>query len=159
MALCLICLPYLFAKTVLIRPKSNKKVQWRPSKLEVQQAFIVHLKTAEEVQPFLERRSKKYSDLQETCQPVVIIIGETLREYEVLLSINNFIYKPGNLLKTLDVIFKIFHVLQLKYPAECEHVWNFIQKTVYNMKTDWDKTFVVVEQLISDLDQQIVHSG
>lgn len=111
MALCLICLPYLFAKTVLIRPKSNKKVQWRPSKLEVQQAFIVHLKTAEEVQPFLERRSKKYSDLQETCQPVVIIIGETLREYEVLLSINNFIYKPGNLLKTLDVIFKIFHVL------------------------------------------------
>ncbi|CAH1155017.1 unnamed protein product [Phaedon cochleariae] len=163
-ALGLLILPYLFAKTQLIAPKQkqdkednskkNKRVQWRPSRAEVQESFIVHLKSATELQPFLERRNSKYANLQQSCQPVIILVGSNLTKLEPIINFNNLKFSVGNLLKTVDVAFKLFHVINLKYPVECDHVWMFIQKYVYEISTPYDTTHVVVEQLYSDLLQQ-----
>lgn len=140
--------------THLIRNKGkNKKIQWRPSKAEVQESFVVHLPALIEIEEFLERRKNKYADLKETCQPVIIILGKSLIESEVLVSVNNLVYKAGNITRSVDITYKLFHVLSLKYPVECEHVWYFIQKYVYGMSTPWDKSFIVVEELLSTLEQ------
>lgn len=154
-ALALLVLPYLYPRTYIIRKKqNNKKSQWKPSKLETQESFVVHLKVTSDVGPHLERRKNKHAHLNETSQPLVIIVGGNLSRYECLISLNDQLYSVDNLSKAIDVTFKIFHVLHLKYPAESEHIWLFIQKFVYDIKTPWDTQHIGVEEMISNFQQQ-----
>ena len=38
-----------------------------------------------------------------------------------------------NLLKAVDVAFKMFYVLDLEYPWQCSVTWEFIQKVLYGI--------------------------
>lgn len=152
----MLLLPYLYPRNYIIRKKqNNKKTLWKPSKLETQESFVVHLKVTSDVQTHLERRKNKYAYLKETSQPLVIIVGSDFKRYECLISLNDLLYSVDNLYKAIDVTYKIFHVLHLKYPAECEHLWMFIQKFIYEMNTPWDTQHVGVEEMISNLQQHI----
>lgn len=41
--------------------------------------------------------------------------------------------------------------LNTKYPREAEHVWEFVQKGIYNINTAYDRNFNSVLNLIHDL--------
>jgi len=59
------------------------------------------------------------NDKQQASQAFVIIAGQALLQ--------------NTLLQAIDVYFKAFYVLDLKYPKQCEHVWEFLQTVVYEM--------------------------
>ena len=59
------------------------------------------------------------NDNQHASQAFVIIDGQAL-EHDALLQ-------------AIDVCFKPFFILDIKYPKQCEHVWEFLQSAVYEM--------------------------
>jgi hypothetical protein len=47
--------------------------------------------------------------------------------------------------------FKIFHVFNVEYPIESNDVWLFIQTFFYNIKTKYDKSNVIIQQISVEL--------
>lgn len=69
----------------------------------------------------------------ESPQPIVIIIGETLDEITVLIE--DILYKFKTIFKAVDICFKIIHGLKMRYPDQSKHVWIFLQKVIFNIET------------------------
>lgn len=59
------------------------------------------------------------NDDHHASQAFVIIAGQALEQ--------------DALLQAIDVCFKAFFILDIKYPKQCEHVWEFLQSVIYEM--------------------------
>lgn len=95
------------------------------------------------------RRQERAIKQKETLQPYIIAIGSQLTAIETFyIIIDDIMYKMENVLKAVDILYKIFQVLNVKYPSACEQVWLFIQKYIYGRTTEWDKYDKSVMNLI-----------
>ncbi|XP_070852414.1 uncharacterized protein [Drosophila suzukii] len=95
--------------------------------------------------------SKNYSNL-ETVQPFVFVEGQgatSLKSFFVYFD--KTIYKFDSFIQSLDICFKIFNTLDLKYPPASELSWNFIQQYFYNIYTEYDKKSANLSSLLSFL--------
>ncbi|KAK0156846.1 hypothetical protein PV327_011578, partial [Microctonus hyperodae] len=45
-------------------------------------------------------------------------------------------YQMSSFLQGLDICFKSFHVLNVHYPLDSEHIWLIIQRVLYEFNTD-----------------------
>lgn len=144
-------LPFLMTTSIIKQDKANKK-QWRPSKCEVLQSFICHLKSAAEIEETIKRRKAKLQELGLTLQPFIIVVGATVKEISArYIVLNNLRYELPSILKSVDACFKLIFALNAEYSAECKHVWQFIQKVLFKMSTKYDKIFTTVRALATDL--------
>jgi len=64
---------------------------------------------------------------------------------------DELLYKLESPLRALDVCFKAYHSLHLKYPVQSYGVWLLIQKAVYNFDTAWDEKRTAVHTLLPSL--------
>lgn len=64
---------------------------------------------------------------------------------DIHVSSDSFMYKAPSVLKAIDICFTLTHVLNLKYPYESEHVWLFIQRAMYDMKTRYDNVPNIID--------------
>lgn len=100
------------------------------------------------------RRKETARKLKDTVQPYIIAVGPQLTTVEAFyIIIDDLMYKMDNVLKAIDILYKIFQVINIKYPAGCEQVWLFIQQYIYGRKTKWDKNDKSVMNLIDQLNR------
>lgn len=77
---------------------------------------------------------------KQTVQPFIIIVGLSLREIEsYYVVVDNILYKLDNILRAIDICFKVFMVLDVQYPIECEQIWLFFQQYIYKQSSKHDK--------------------
>ncbi|XP_060846086.1 uncharacterized protein LOC132925734 [Rhopalosiphum padi] len=144
-------LPFLFLPITTKRKKGQPAC--RPSKVEVRDSFITHLRSHSEVKETITRRKEKYARLGITLQPLVIMVGPDINSIsQYFVFVDETYYVLNSIVHAVDCCFKVIHALNLQYPIECLPVWTFIQKGFYKMKTSWDTEYVSVNSLLSDLD-------
>ncbi|KAL5246036.1 hypothetical protein ACI65C_013444 [Semiaphis heraclei] len=144
-------LPFLFFPITTKRKKGQPAC--RPSKVEVRDSFITHLRSHSEIKETITRRKVKYARLGITLQPLVIIIGPNLNSIsQYFVLVDETYYVVNSIVHAVDCCLKLIHALNLQYPIECLPIWTFIQKEFYKMKTSWDTEYVSVNSLLSDLD-------
>ena len=62
-------------------------------------------------------------------QPYVIIVGETLDRIEdPFVNINKTLYSMESSFRAIDICYKVFHVLNAKYPPGSEQIWLLLQQ-------------------------------
>lgn len=143
-------LPFLFSTATTKRKRG--KYTWKPSKIEMKDGFITHIKSHSEHQETITRRKDKFFQLGLTLQPLVIIIGSNINEItQFFVYVNGTYYVLNSILSSVDCCFKAIHALNLEYPLESIPVWSFVQKGFYKMNTAWDTEFVSVNSLLSDI--------
>jgi len=136
-------LPFLVSPITKKRKKGN--VAWRPSKLEMKDGFITHIKSHTELQDTVSRRKEKYSKLGVTLQPLIIIVGPNCNEIsQYFILVDDTYYVLNSILTAVDCCFKIIHALNLQYPYESLPVWTLIQKGFYQIETLWDTVSMFV---------------
>lgn len=146
-------IPLLMTTANFSQTKSKKsKGLWRPSKLEMQEGFITHVKTAAEIEETITRRKVKLSNYDLTLQPFIIIVGPTIKEINArYIVVNTVRYEVTSIMNAVDACFKIIFILNAQYPAESTNVWQFIQIALFKKKTKYDKIYTTVNTLITDL--------
>lgn len=78
------------------------------------------------------RRQERATKLKETVQPYIIAIGPQLTAIEAFyIIIDDIMYKMENVLKAVDILYKIFQVLNVKYPSACEHRFGYLYKNIF----------------------------
>lgn len=143
-------LPFLF-NPIATKRKKGKPI-WKPSKTEMKDGFITHIKSHSELQETITRRKDKFAQIGYTLQPLIIIVGPSINAiFQYFVYIDGTYYVLNSILSSVDCCFKIIHALNLEYPLESIPVWSFIQKGFYKINTPWDTEFVSVNSLLSDL--------
>lgn len=166
-------IPILCPSNARIKTPGDKKT-WRPTIAESIDAFICHIKVRylfvinfivcdnilnkiklqvpAELERVKRQRRERYAKLKETVQPYIIAVGSELTTAkEFYIIIDDILYKFENVLRAVDITYKIFQVLHIKYPSACEQIWLFLQKYVYGYTTKWDKHDKSVMNLIDKL--------
>lgn len=91
--------------------------------------------------------------MKQTVQPFIIIVGLSLREIEsYYVVVDDILYKLDNILRAIDICFKIFMVLDAQYPIECEQIWLFFQLYIYKQPTKHDKVIKFVIEFRENID-------
>lgn len=114
----------------------------------------MHVSTANDLYIAVKKLTDDSVASKTTVQPIICVVGTDLSDIQdFYVYYFNTYYKLPNIMKSIDVCFKIFHVFNLKYPLECSAVWNLIQKYIYDIHTDYDEKTALLETLIADLKQ------
>jgi hypothetical protein len=53
----------------------------------------------------------------------------------IFIEIAETTFQIENFVSGFQVLFKLIHALLIQYPAECVHIWKFIEKLLYNIDT------------------------
>lgn len=92
----------------------------------------------------------KYS-VGDAIQPCILIVGTVSKPLEILVYFDGIKYTFFSPIKALDICFKIFHVFNIEYPIQSFYVWIFVQKTFYNIVNNYDKSCLLVNQVINEI--------
>lgn len=63
----------------------------------------------------------------------------------------NIFYKLPNLVFALDVAFKTFQVLDLKYPKECQTVWRYFRSYIFEIPVTNNEKDNVLVTILNDI--------
>lgn len=139
-------------RKIKINKQTNKKQVVKSSIADGRNSFLLWGCTHSELQSNLKSTIDNcYSD-KSTIQPMICAIGNDifdLKEYFVYFS--NIFYKFENIVKSVDICFKLFQVLDLKYPCDSKLVWTLIQQYFYNIKLKSDEKSGSLSALLNDL--------
>lgn len=50
-------------------------------------------------------------------------------------------YQFTSVSEGFDTLFKLFNTINIKYPPQCQHLYQLIQKCVYKINTQYDIVF------------------
>jgi len=116
--------------------------------------FNIFLQNAAQVKEIYDQKETKANKYGFTVQPYVTLLcphpNDDLAVTASYVVINKFVYKVETPLKAVDICFKSFFALNLSYPTECDHVWEFVQKFFYDISTNHDKQYQSVDNTIND---------
>lgn len=89
-----------------------------------------------------DQRREKFSSLGRPLQPFPIVVVD--KEKTVVQSyahINNVLFELESPTSAIDFCFKTCFLLNANYPPEARIAWQFIQKNLYDKKSDFDINF------------------
>lgn len=142
--------------TASVQQKKKRSLQagqtWKPSKAEVREGFIKHVKSSAEISQVIELRLATLRKKGSPSQPYIIIVGESLEKINTFLIVANrsIIYETQSIMHAVDSCYKIVWALNLEYGIDTYPVWFFIQKALYKMTSAFDKGSTATESLLTD---------
>lgn len=128
---------------------SNIKNGKRPTKVEVQESFIIHFKTLCEAQQYEEELKEK----ENPVEPHIVVIGESLTNIkQSYFIVGDRQYFFNDFFETIENCFYYLSGFQIKYPAKCNHIWNFLQIAIFKIINESQPRLPAIEYLLNEFD-------
>lgn len=128
------------SKSYLLQEGTKKKIICKTSIKTAQDSFLKRVNSASNLKTELEKITNNAFEIKGKLQPLMVCVGPNMLDLnEFYVYFYPILYKCETFAKCIDTCFKIYMVLNLKYPIECELVWTFIQKFFFNIQTEFDK--------------------
>lgn len=125
---------------------------WRPSKSEVRDGFILHVRSDADIEAHIIKRKTKLAEFNLTLQPLIIVVGESLKEVQsYIVVVNTTKYFFNHIVEAVDSYLKIIFTLNAKFSEESKSAWLVIQQGFYKIKTNFDKTPTTTSTLLTEL--------
>lgn len=146
----LLCLGYLFPP--VFRKKRDYNSKQKPSKIDIQNAFVSHFTTVTAFKLHVESLKAIESQKQtvERLHPLGFILGDLADPTQlsfVIKILDIELTFERDIWTGMDVLFKMFFGYQAFYPTAAQHVWLFWQQEIYKIKTNNDKKVFTVAYL------------
>ncbi|KAJ1518849.1 hypothetical protein ONE63_011552 [Megalurothrips usitatus] len=132
---------------------NRSKPNWRPTRQEMRDSFLLHVDTRAVLKETLRNRQNRLSQFGFSNQPLPIIVGNANNNKECLVVFDQVKYVVETPMKAVDIAFKSYHSLHAEYPAESEQIWSFLQKAVYKFKSKWDRYIDSTEILVREFNE------
>lgn len=141
--------------TIVLKPVSKKIVKNRTSKItiaESRNALFFFAPTHLELRSAIKNTIDCIFFKKRTVQPFMCGVGNSLMEIEEYFVYFAWTYyKFDNIIKSLDICFKIYHVLNLEYANDCKLIWLFLQEYFYEMPIASNDTCTSLSAFLGDL--------
>ncbi|CAG5085114.1 Protein of unknown function [Cotesia congregata] len=124
----------LFSPDQTIKQKKESK-SFKPSGKEMQNAFMLHVKTIANIDANVSKRIEKLSQHNYTLQPYAVIVGPTI--YDVSQSFvyvfKDYKYSVSSPFDAFISVFKCITALHAVYLPEIMQVWQFIHRALWDL--------------------------
>lgn len=90
---------------------------------------------------------------RENIQPFILGIGNLNAISQYFIYFDGMLIPFKSFLRSLDILFKIFHVFHLEYPKASENVWFFIEQYLFEINSS-SKKHAKLSILLEDLKKQ-----
>lgn len=117
-------LPLLFP-TGSKRKEGKKGPNQRATVEEALRSFVQVEKVGTNLPEFLENVVP--------TQPFVLLLGERNNPEQTFVVIERQTVKCVSLLQAVDVCSKLFYLLDVQYPWECQNTWDFFQQFIFGL--------------------------
>lgn len=135
----------------MLKQADSTKKKWKPGIVDSQESFLV-VTCAATIQSTISARTERYFAMGLSNQAYIIGVGDNISTVTYyLIVLDTIIYRTENIIKAIDIAFKMQFVLYIGYPQESHLVWLFIQNYFYDIKLQNDKQATAVTCLIRDL--------
>lgn len=131
---------------------TGKKRIIKTSIYDARKSFILKVASMNDLHTSIQIEIDNCYKEKKSLQPFICVVGvdfENAKDFYVYYF--NTYYKFSNIIRAVDVCFKIFQVFNLKFPLQSILVWTFIQHYFYNMYFESDIKNSSLLSLISDL--------
>ncbi|XP_031334783.1 uncharacterized protein LOC116164711 [Photinus pyralis] len=143
----LILLNYIVPPTGKI--KTGKKI-WKFSTLESIEGIFLHVKDPGSINLAIQNKTEVAYQKGRRVQPYIVFVGPSLSEISHnYVVVDNIKYKCESSVQAVDTLFKLFHVCNIHYPPESEHIYLIIQKAIYKINTNFDKQIPSIMEIVS----------
>jgi len=126
---------------------NGKKCLQKFSIKDSQNSLVMVANTSVELEETMKARKQKNIPIQ----PCMLLVGTITNPSEIIIYFDEIKYKFFSIVKAIDSCFKIYHVFNIEYPIESINVWLFIQHYFFNIKSKFDKSCPLINQIISEL--------
>lgn len=107
------------SKSYEINKVINSKRIIKTSIADARNSFIIVCANTSDLYTQIQNKVDSYYEKKQTLKPLICIKGdEYIDSKEFFVYYFNTYYKFPNIVKAVDLCFKIFHVFNLKYPTE-----------------------------------------
>ncbi|KAK0158089.1 hypothetical protein PV327_011134, partial [Microctonus hyperodae] len=107
-----------------------------------------------------DKIEKRTADLSTSLQPYMIVVSKTFTNIsDFYICMDRVRYKVDSALSALDILFKIFHVLDARYPPAREHLWILMERVVYKFGNDCKKSTSYIESIMQQIRNLEAMSG
>lgn len=142
----------LLPPTTRLKYKINERnINWKPSIQDSINGMLMFVETESSIEEHISNFSLEHKQKNLTLQPIVIIVMKNELPIKFFVRIDSITYIQHNILSSIDLCFKAFHVFNLSYPKQSHNVWLFMQKQFYHIKTQYDTPISAVSSLLTDL--------
>lgn len=133
--------------------ESNRKRKFAKTSIEdSRNAFLLWAPTIMELNTKIKLIIDDLYIKKQTLQPIICGIGKCLLHLDdFYVFYGNVFYKLSNLITCVDVAFKIFYVLNLKYPEDCKNVWLFFQQYFYDIEVKSSNKSTILACILNDI--------
>lgn len=83
-------------------------------------------------------------------QPMVIVVGNRRTQEQVFVFAEGEMLEAKSVISALDKTFKLLYICNMQYSRPACHVWQFVQKGLYDIR-DEQTTFASVKMLMAYL--------
>ncbi|KAK0165517.1 hypothetical protein PV328_004024 [Microctonus aethiopoides] len=119
-----------------IPPKKKVKRNWKPSIAECKDSLLIHTKISGDLRNIFEKRQKVLQIRKVQLQPFLIVVGPELTAIEEkYLCMGGIFYKLSTTLEAIDVLFQLFHSLDINFPLESTFIWQILEEGIYGIKS------------------------
>lgn len=141
-------LHYVLRPTSKGKHGSSKKF-WKISIGDSIASFVEETRSAADVHNIIDRKKAFCIGKDIKLQPFLIYIQEPNDQF--CICYDSIFYSFNSLLNAVDILFKIFFVLNIQYPIESIKFWIFIQRFFYNIERSDDKVSSDIIDLINHM--------
>lgn len=112
----------------------------------------MHVKISRDIDKALEKKICNKAKAKCTIQPFLIVVGPNKLELNrVFVQVGSFRLGTSTFSEGLDLLFKLYLMFKLAYPAENRNIWYFIQWGIYEIKTESDVQIPLVYNILNKL--------
>lgn len=98
------------------------------------------MQTSTQANDLIKKEKKKLKKYKLSYQPRIILVGKDFNALEsISISVDSHQYQAKSILEAIDHCYKLFYVLNIEYPRECQHTWLLLQKFLFNVWTEEDE--------------------
>ncbi|XP_036336282.1 uncharacterized protein LOC118746541 [Rhagoletis pomonella] len=129
----------------------EKRLKWKPSICDAQAVTLLHCSSINDYQRMYHELKIKLNQKNLPLQPLLLVVGEKLTQLDSFYVIfDSIIYKVPTFLKSLDTLFKIFHVLNLEYPIQAKSIYNFIESYFFGIADCAHPNVITLKNYLKD---------
>ena len=97
----------------------------KPSISDSQESFLIIAENCTEAEKIIRRKT----EIRKSIQPFLLCIGTAIDNItEIYIYFDQIKYGFKLFTRAVDIVFKIFHLFNLKYPEACLTFWTFVEK-------------------------------
>nr|XP_022906368.1 uncharacterized protein LOC111418141 [Onthophagus taurus] len=132
----------------ILQPRRINRTH-KPTILDSQDDFVLHVKTINDVLPKIEAVRANYRDKKIKLQPRIVVVGVDKNKLEDFYVYSDSIrYKFNSFIECLDITIKLIHVFNLEFSQNSRLVWLFLSRYFFGIS---DESITVVDSLVGHL--------